>query len=277
MKTHKKFRQSIREAHLVFDGLIGKLFSKQKSLGAKSKKPHKPITMDEIASFSFSKTGHFKKMVPLPIHNSQSPATCDLKVYQDSFIHTFIMDNVAPGAKILEIGGGESRVIKEFHEQYEFWNLDKLEGSGYGPKSVMDDFGFKLVRDYIGNFSKGLPDNYFDLVYSISTIEHFSNQPKDLMAIYQDIQRLLKPGGLSVHCIDALLYEDHYFVHPFVDYVYEQEAPIFPLVSFKELMTCQNLWTLPPFAFYTRWYHLVKKSMRKFGHPFSINILWKKM
>ena len=276
MNYKKKLRQSIRKAHLAVDGLIGKMFSNQKSLGMLSRKPHQPITTDKLADFSFSKSRQFSNMVPLSIHKKQSPATCDLKVYQDSFIHTFILDNITPGAKILEIGGGESRVIKECQNEYEFWNLDKLEGSGYGPTELMKEFGFKLVRNYIGSFSKDLPNGYFDLVYSISTIEHFSKKPEDLVAIFDDIQRLLKPGGISIHCIDALKCEDHYFVHPFVEYAYQQNVPLYPLVSFEELQACQDLWTLPPFAFYTRWYHLVKKPMKEFGYPFSINMIWRK-
>lgn len=210
------------------------------------------------------------------MREKQSPATCDLKVYQDSFAYSFIRDNIPQGATILEIGGGESRIIKTIRNQHEIWNLDKLEGSGFGPKDLLDDQGFHLVKDYIGAFSPELPNESFDLVYSISTVEHFSKEPDAVQAIIDDMNRLLKPGGYGLHCVDAILYEDHYFVHPLVKEIEKQGYLSYSLPSFSTINNEPALWTLPPYAYYTRWHHLVKKSMREFGRPFSINLIWQK-
>jgi hypothetical protein len=100
----------------------------------------------------------------MPIYATQVTSTCDLKVYQDLLIYSFIINNLTPGSRILEIGGGESRVIECLKRDYEFWNLDKLEGKGFGPKRLLNTDGFILVKDDIGNFSKKLPETYFDLV-----------------------------------------------------------------------------------------------------------------
>ncbi|MBK8551291.1 MAG: hypothetical protein IPL53_09635 [Ignavibacteria bacterium] len=38
--------------------------------------------------------------------------------------------------KILEIGGGDSRILKHFSKDFECWNLDKMEGLGNGPVAI---------------------------------------------------------------------------------------------------------------------------------------------
>ena len=277
MEKKKKVRQMIRRLHLAFDSIIGRLFYGQNTLLRSSKNADRQaITPNEFQNYRYSKRGHFKNFRILPVHKNQSLATCDLKVYQDSLAYTFIIDNLPAGARILEIGGGESRIINELKNQYEFWNLDKLEGSGFGPKQLFITEGFNLVEDYIGNFSPDLPDSYFDLIISISTIEHINPDSETIDNVFDDIMRLLKPGGYSLHCIDALLYQDYYFVHPFVSKVFEEDLIDYQEVTFDELTSENDIWLLPAYAFYTRWYHLVKKTMNNFGYPFSINLLWKK-
>ncbi|MHA1280408.1 MAG: class I SAM-dependent methyltransferase [Candidatus Helarchaeota archaeon] len=273
---NSKLKQIVRHFHLSLDSFVGRVISQQDKLEKTSVFPHKPLTPKEFPNFRYSKADHYKFFRTLPVHAKQSPATCDLKVYQDALVYTFILDNLPSGACILEIGGGESRIINELKGQYEIWNLDKLEGSGFGPKDLITTNGFHLVQDYIGNHSPYLPDSYFDLIFSISTIEHLPQKSKIVNNAIDDIMRLLKPGGYSLHCIDALLYHDHYFVHPFVSKVNEQELVDYQEVMFEELTSGNELWVLPAYAFYTRWFHLVKKTMRNFGYPFSINILWQK-
>lgn len=276
MPLKQNLRKTIRKAHLAFDGFLGRTFTAQGALGKRAEKPHHPIHSEDLSRFSYSQSWHFTKFNILPTHKGQSLATCDLKVYQDSFAYTFIRDNLPKGARILEIGGGESRIIKTIQNDYDIWNLDKLEGSGFGPTALIDDQGFHLVRDYIGAFSPELPEENFDLVYSVSTVEHFSRQPEAVQAIIDDMHRLLKPGGYCLHCVDAILYPDHYFVHPLVEKVHNLGLPTYPLVTYEVLKANDDLWTLPPFAFYTRWYHLVKEPLNKFGCPFSINLVWQK-
>jgi SAM-dependent methyltransferase len=269
-------RRFIRKLHLTFDGVVGSIFSQQGTLDKLATRPHSPIKASDISNFNYSKITHFKQFRTLPIHKKQSPATCDLKIYQDALVYTYILDNFQPGARLLEIGGGESRIIAELKGRYEIWNLDKLEGSGFGPTDLIKTDGFQLVRDYIGTFSSELPSEYFDLVFSISTIEHLPKSPQDVDSVIKDNQRLLKPGGFSLHCVDALLYQDEYYIHPFVPRVYELGFISGNLPTFNEIVNDDRLWCLPAYAFYTRWFHLVKKSMARFGYPFSINLLWQK-
>ena len=271
-----ELKQTIRNFHLSFDALLGRILYPKTSLEELSQKPHQKIMPEDFYDFRYSRSNHFPLFRTLPAHKKQSIKICDLKVYQDALVYSFILDNLLPGARLLEIGGGESRIISALKNDYEIWNLDKLEGSGFGPRKLVHADGFHLVQSYIGEFSPELPSSYFDLVFSISTIEHILKSPKFINDVVDNILLVLKPGGYSLHCIDALKFTDHYFVHPMVKQAFNQGLLLSNMVSFEELNSDENFWTLPPYAFYTRWFHLVKKPLSTFGLPFSINILWQK-
>ena len=122
----------------------------------------------------------------------------DLKTYQDLLVMRFIQDYIPKGSRILDVGGGNSRMLKHFHKTYECWNLDKLEGIGNGPQAVKD-VPYKLVRAYMGDFSNELPENYFDLVFSISALEHVpENDRKIHNNIIDDIARNSQTGGVQL-------------------------------------------------------------------------------
>jgi ubiquinone/menaquinone biosynthesis C-methylase UbiE len=125
---------------------------------------------------------------------------CDLKVYQDLLTFSFIKQNYDRPIKMLDVGGGTSRILEHFKKEHECWNIDKLEGVGNGPlgQDVQTE-EIKFVFDYMGNFNKELPDNYFDLVFSISTLEHVPlNDTEAYGNILKDINRVLKPGSYSL-------------------------------------------------------------------------------
>ncbi|MGI0501039.1 class I SAM-dependent methyltransferase [Limnospira platensis] len=127
----------------------------------------------------------------------------NLKLLQDLCMCDFIKQHIPPGAKVLEIGGAYSRILSFFKNKIEGWNLDKFEGIGNGPKEVVSTKDYKVIPAYIGSFDQRLPDGYFDLVFSISVLEHINEDDRLLKNIVDDIDRLLKPGGYSVHCIDC--------------------------------------------------------------------------
>ena len=57
-----------------------------------------------------------------------------------------------------------------------------------------------MVPEALGSFSPELPDGYFDVVVSISVIEHvpFDVYPK----FWADHARVMKAGGLALHAVD---------------------------------------------------------------------------
>lgn len=106
--------------------------------------------------------------------------------------------------RILESGAGFNLYFdRHFGRKYEYWMADK---SGF-----YEDDLFKAARNrrlntnyidtFLGEFSKDLPDNYFDLVFSVSVLEHvpFSEIDK----VCDDMARIVRPGGFTAHSIDV--------------------------------------------------------------------------
>lgn len=54
----------------------------------------------------------------------------------------------------------------------------------------------------------GVADASVDLVLSSSVLEHL----RDPAALFQELARVLAPGGVMLHCVD---YRDHFFKYPF--------------------------------------------------------------
>ncbi len=113
------------------------------------------------------------------------------------------------GKKVLDIGCGSGHSLAWCGEKgaEELWGLDLsakqieiageyLKGNGYTPMLFESPMEQKC----------GLPENYFDLVYSIYAI----GWTTDLTAAFRNIAAYLKPGGLFIfswdhplmHCVD---------------------------------------------------------------------------
>lgn len=59
----------------------------------------------------------------------------------------------------------------------------------------------RYIFDRVGNFaSSQIPLNYYDLIYTVSTLEHVP--PESMADVFLHMERMLKPGGTMVHCID---------------------------------------------------------------------------
>lgn len=255
-------------------GFPANLFSANQANVKKPSSQYLPVTPENFASFTYSKRSHFSLLRP---HESQlyyDLHNCDLKVYQDMLVYNFILDNFPEGSRLLEIGGCDSRVISWLKDRYEFWNLDKLEGVGNGLTSIAETAGFRLVRDYIGSFSTELPTEYFDGVFSISVLEHVPHDDATMQAICSDIQRVLKPGGLSLHCFDAVIKKDGGWLHPLLDY-FQATFPIKnPLMPLAEIAADPDLWGMSRLAYEQYWREVTKVEYEKFGMPISCNLLW---
>lgn len=124
-----------------------------------------------------------------------------LKDIQDAFILYQLRG--ARSCRILEMGGGVSRILPVLAKHNECWNVDKFEGLGAGPLKIQEQAGVKVVREYMGSCSGEIPPAYFDFVVSVSVVEHI---PQKLFAdVIKDCFRVLKPGGTMLHAIDCYL------------------------------------------------------------------------
>jgi len=132
----------------------------------------------------------------------------DLKEYQRLFVFDQLLI-VPQGSRICEVGGGVCNVfealLRKFPRAYECWSIDPLEGQGGGPKfsSLPWDHNgeVKLVREKIGDFSLKLPSGYFDVLFSLSVLEHISLEEWE--KCFTDMVRVCKPGALIIHTVDG--------------------------------------------------------------------------
>ena len=248
--------------------------------------PPSKITPENFNEFTYSKKRHFYLFLGNNydeelFNKAIDPGYCDLKVYQDLFMFSFIKNNIKQRSKLLDIGGGNSRILNFFKYDHECWNIDKLEGIGHGPREI-DATGFRLVLDYMGNFNDELPENYFDLVFSISTLEHI---PLDDTKIYEnilkDINRVLKPGGYSVHCVDhttdlELYNVDEVWTNPIISLFFENQKMLNDFIPLKTAETDPELFFMSEKHFNDNWAEATGKTFEEFGKPFSYNFMWKK-
>ncbi len=155
------------------------------------------IRKDEYFTWAAPNIANSSRYLLVPSHYS-------LKGIQDAWVLSLLEHK--RDLKLAEIGGGKSRVLETLSARNECWNIDKFEGVGAGPLEIQELPGVKIVRSYMGDFDSDIPDSYFDVVFSISVIEHV---PKDqLEAFFADCYRILKPGGLLIHAIDLYISDE---------------------------------------------------------------------
>lgn len=136
-----------------------------------------------------------------------------------------------PNTKILELGPGRGEFLNEFHKNgLEVYAVD------------ISDYVTELCPE--ANFKKAnletekipFADNFFDVVYTKSFVEHFYFPEK----IFNEIFRVLKPGGkiitLTPHWkyMYKIFYEDHTHRTPFT---IESLSILNELSGFKNIIT----------------------------------------
>jgi len=231
-----------------------------------------------IADFSYSRLSHFELFRDLPFrsHNvgDPDPATCDLKVYQDYLTYCFIRRSVPGGARILEVGGGDSRILRFLSTEYECWSADKCEGFGNGPVQFTSPH-YRTVFDYVGSFNRELPDAYFDLVFSISALEHTPEDQEVFANILADINRVLKRGRPSFHCFDAVLYADGTsWVNGLIPYLGANAPLTTPVAPMREIQNNSDTYVMSQAAYDATWQSITGVPYSVFGRPLSINLCW---
>lgn len=88
----------------------------------------------------------------------------------------------------------------------ERWNLDMSSGEGRtdsGRKKILMPKEFTVIDAYLGDYSEQVPANYFDMVFSISVMEHIP--PERIPDFFSDHYRTLKSGGIGLHAVDFYL------------------------------------------------------------------------
>ncbi|CAN5675116.1 hypothetical protein BH20VER1_BH20VER1_19910 [soil metagenome] len=136
-----------------------------------------------------------------------APLDGDLKNVQRPWAAKNVLGAAPPPARLLEIGGGEP-IVSGFLADlgYDVTIVDPYDGAGNGPlefDAYRQRFPkVKLVRDYLSSGIRSLPHQQFDIVFSISVLEHIPAEP--LASCFAAIQEHLAPNGWSIHCFDFI-------------------------------------------------------------------------
>ncbi len=108
--------------------------------------------------------------------------------------------------KIADVGGSDSRTLRHLGKSNDCFCIDSFEGEhgGVGEPPVIK--GVKNVKATLGEFSPKVPRNHFDVIYSISVVEHVPSA--NIVDFFADIHGALKPGGEMMHLIDLYVEDD---------------------------------------------------------------------
>ena len=165
----------------------------------------------------------------------------DLKGIQDGYV----LDRLdgARGKRILEVGGGNSRVLSVLSQPdrgNECWNADRFEGVGAGPTEDSNAQTIRVAKCFVGEFSAELPSNHFDYITSVSVVEHV---PSDgLEDFFGDSARLLRPGGQIIHAIDLYVHD----ADSTAEHRQQTKARIARYLSFGDRPDLRLRFTQPP-------------------------------
>jgi SAM-dependent methyltransferase len=124
-----------------------------------------------------------------------------LKAVQDAFILSELRQK--KGLRILEFGGGNSRILPLLSGANECWNLDSFDGRDGGPAKPPKMRGVKIVVGRMGDFCNSVPGENFDAIFSVSVLEHVAAEK--LGDVLRDCARALRPGGITLHAIDVYM------------------------------------------------------------------------
>ncbi|MFH1074245.1 MAG: class I SAM-dependent methyltransferase [Candidatus Firestonebacteria bacterium] len=116
-----------------------------------------------------------------------------------SFIEKAIKSGGNSKQKLLEIGSGTGRnacYLANKHPKSEVYALDILKESVVSGKRIAKILKCKANLKFMQGDATKLqyPKNYFDIIYSQGTLEHF----KDVSVIFKEQVRVLKPEGTLI-------------------------------------------------------------------------------
>ena len=130
-----------------------------------------------------------------------APFAWHLKSIQDAVALSWLKEY--KGKDVAEIGGGDSRVLQVLAANNRATNIDSFEGLGNGPTTKPGAAAYAIAPCLVGVFDPRLAGNSFDIVFSISVVEHVPTE--NLASFHEDCLRILRPGGLLLHLIDVYL------------------------------------------------------------------------
>ena len=129
----------------------------------------------------------------------------DLKDVQRPWTFKTLLSLLPKSSRVLEIGAGEPWVGDLLARLgHEVWVCDPYDGTGNGPvefgKYRRECPNINFVKAFFSDSALDLPKHYFDVIFSISVLEHV---PIDRLSnVFAGIRKYLKPSGHSIHSVD---------------------------------------------------------------------------
>ena len=116
------------------------------------------------------------------------------------------------GERVLDVGAAYSHIPIYLQQTFncEMWVADDFglksdESFWTRDRSPQEHIAshpeIKFVLERLGDPNSSLPESYFDVVYSLSALEHVPGALTP--SVWSHMDRLLKPGGELIHAIDV--------------------------------------------------------------------------
>lgn len=157
------------------------------------------------------------------------------------FSYGYVIENIRMLHKeslcMLDVGGGYSRLGALLSKKHngECWVVDDF-GVESGEESVWTrnidreklrevNRNIKYVYERLGEIEKSsLPKNYFDVIYSVSALEHI---PMSCIAsVFDHMAALLKPDGVMIYTVDLDQNSSYMWKQFLLDYFSESSSSI---------------------------------------------------
>ncbi len=137
---------------------------------------------------------------------------------------------IEKNSRFLELGCGRGEFLNEFIE---------LGVQGYGLD--ISDYSKKkypkinlLIQDLDQNTKTSYESSYFDVIFSKSFVEHFYDPQK----IFEEMRRLLKPGGILITLTPC--WEDNFKMF-FDDYTHKRPFTLQTLINIQSVSNFRNI------------------------------------
>lgn len=173
-------------------------------------------------------------------------------------------------AKILDLGCGDARFLKELEDRYQH----SLYGIDYSERAI--SFA-KLLLPNVTFSSKNIANeaacesNYFDVIFMIETLEHII--PDEIPSLLKEVNRMLKAGGEFIVTVpsDALPPGPKHYQHFSAQKLTDTLSPFFDV---KEVVG-QDKMGFHPLKIYDKLIDNKIWTLKKLSSHYNLNI-WPK-
>lgn len=130
--------------------------------------------------------------------------------------YAFVYDNINPGEKVLELGGGHSVLALTIHEKGCEVHVTELDQGPYMHHHNLSKGRVGYTAHKVEDERLPFADGSLDVVVSASSIEHFDPDNDGDLITLEEVHRVLKPGGKFIITIPVYreYIKNRYAGHP---------------------------------------------------------------